>query len=60
MNDPDLGTIEYGYNSFGELVWQKDAKGVVNFTYDQAGRKVKEARPDMDITMQYDVKYKGK
>lgn len=39
MDDPDKGHWEYKYNTFGELVWQKDAKGqVVTQAYDSFGR----------------------
>ena len=39
MSDPDKGEWEYKYNAFGELVWQKDAKGqVVTQNYDGLGR----------------------
>ncbi len=39
MADPDKGTWEYKYNAFGDLVWQKDAKGqVVMQSYDTSGR----------------------
>ncbi|WP_237067297.1 RHS repeat-associated core domain-containing protein [Microbulbifer guangxiensis] len=42
MNDPDKGEWSYGYNGFGELAWQLDAKNqqVVN-QYDQLGRLVR-------------------
>ncbi len=59
MSDPDLGTIEYGYNSFRELVWQKDSKGTTTFEYDAAGRLVNECRPDFTYTYVYDTKWKG-
>lgn len=55
-----MGIIEYGYNSFGELVWQKNAKGIINYEYDVAGRIVKETRPDMEVVTYYDGGYKGK
>jgi RHS repeat-associated protein len=39
MIDPDMGTWEYGYNAFGELVWQKDAKlQYTELAYDVLGR----------------------
>jgi|GEM_PF-1135489 len=42
MNDPDKGEWEYGYNGFGALAWQIDAKRqmVVN-EYDRLGRLVR-------------------
>ena len=39
MADPDIGYWEYQYNGFGELVWQKDAKGqITEIDYDALGR----------------------
>lgn len=39
MNDPDKGNWSYAYNAFGELIYQKDAKGqVVRNRYDNVGR----------------------
>ncbi|WP_175453026.1 PQQ-binding-like beta-propeller repeat protein [Microbulbifer yueqingensis] len=41
MNDPDKGEWHYGYNGFGELEWQIDAKQqVVINRYDRLGRLV--------------------
>lgn len=42
MNDEDKGEWYYGYNGFGELAWQVDAKlqSVVN-SYDRLGRLVR-------------------
>jgi len=41
LNDPDVGMVEYRYNSVGELTWQKDNKGQVTITdYDSIGRVV--------------------
>jgi len=42
MTDEDMGTWLYRYNAFGELVWQKDAKGqIVTLAYDALGRMTK-------------------
>jgi len=39
MTDPSMGVWEYRYNIFGELIWQKDAKGqVTTLAYDALGR----------------------
>lgn len=39
MTDPDMGRWQYEYNALGELVMQKDARGVVTrMTYDELGR----------------------
>ncbi|WKD48572.1 RHS repeat-associated core domain-containing protein [Microbulbifer spongiae] len=44
MVDPDKGTWTYGYTGFGELAWQKDAKGQgTAMTYDALGRMVTRA-----------------
>ena len=41
MTDPDKGTMKYRYNSFGELVWQRDNKNQQTFTnYDAMGRSI--------------------
>ncbi|WP_125717240.1 ribonuclease domain-containing protein [Pseudoalteromonas rubra] len=41
MIDKDSGTWEYQYNAYGELVWQKDARGVITeVSYDQLGRRI--------------------
>lgn len=47
MNDPDKGIWHYRYNSLGDLVYQKDAKGqVVTQEYDDLGRMLR--RTDYD------------
>ncbi|MBI4646751.1 MAG: RHS repeat protein, partial [Bacteroidia bacterium] len=42
LHDPDAGTIEYLYNAYGELEYQKDARTDINnentMTYDKLGR----------------------
>jgi RHS repeat-associated protein len=39
MTDPDMGHWDYRSNGFGELVWQRDAKGqIVESKYDALGR----------------------
>ncbi|MCX2782105.1 hypothetical protein OQJ46_03760 [Microbulbifer thermotolerans] len=44
LNDPDKGAWTYGYNGFGELQWQRDAKGQGTvMTYDKLGRMVTRA-----------------
>ncbi|WP_299945311.1 RHS repeat-associated core domain-containing protein [uncultured Microbulbifer sp.] len=44
MVDPDKGTWTYGYDGFGELAWQRDAKGQgTAMTYDTLGRMVTRA-----------------
>jgi RHS repeat-associated protein len=47
LNDPDMGQWEYRYNAFGELKWQKDAKGQIKrLEYDNLGRVVTKTEPD--------------
>ncbi|WP_319024574.1 toxin TcdB middle/N-terminal domain-containing protein, partial [Microbulbifer taiwanensis] len=42
--DPDKGSWTYGYTGFGELQWQKDAKGQgTAMTYDALGRMLTRA-----------------
>lgn len=36
--DPSAGTINYTYNTLGELLHQDDANGIWDFTYDVLGR----------------------
>ncbi|MBI3774723.1 MAG: hypothetical protein HY273_04080, partial [Gammaproteobacteria bacterium] len=56
MQDPDMGQWQYGYNTFGELKWQQDAKGqVVTMDYDVLGRMVKRSEPEGASTWTYDT-----
>lgn len=60
LNDPATGNWTYGYNAFGELIWQQDAKGQkVRFEYDKLGRKVAEVRPEGRTEWTYDAQSKG-
>ncbi len=36
--DPTVGTVNYNYNKLGELLYQGDANGNYNYTYDNIGR----------------------
>jgi RHS repeat-associated protein len=64
--DPDGGTMEYLYNPFGELIWQKQIQSSAKtaeyqFTYDNLGRKVNQSNVDEGITTWvYDTKSFGK
>ncbi|MFA0813457.1 RHS repeat-associated core domain-containing protein, partial [Microbulbifer epialgicus] len=52
--DPSMGTWEYRYNAFGELVWQRDAKAqVTTFEYNSLGQQVKRSDPDGITTWHY-------
>lgn len=57
--DPDLGTTEYEYNAYGELITQKDSKGIKTFTYDELGRLMNETAIDRITTYSYDSQKKG-
>lgn len=60
MIDPDMGTWHYRYNTLGELVWQKDAKGqIITMAYDKLGRMVSRTEAEGTSTWQYDTATKG-
>ncbi|WP_070967917.1 RHS repeat protein [Vibrio sonorensis] len=60
MNDPAMGNWRYGFNGWGELIWQQDAKNQrTTYTYDAIGRKLTEVRPDGSNEWQYDQNIKG-
>ncbi len=60
MADPAMGEWTYGYNAWGELIWQQDAKGQrTDFSYDAIGRKQTETRPDGVSQWHYDGARKG-
>ena len=55
MVDADMGTWYYRYNIFGELIWQKDAKGqIVTMTYDNLGRLIARAETEGATNWTYD------
>ncbi len=56
MVDPDMGTWLYRYNIFGELIWQKDAKGQVStLAYDALGRLTSRVETEGTTTWTYDT-----
>ncbi len=59
--DPDMGTWDYSYNVFGELVWQRDAKlQVTTLDYDELGRTISRAEgSEGTTTWEYDTGTKG-
>ncbi|MBI3771674.1 MAG: VCBS repeat-containing protein [Gammaproteobacteria bacterium] len=62
QNDPDLGNWLYRYNAFGEVVWQKDAKGqITGYEYDELGRLKKrtEVGTGAITSWSYDTAGKG-
>jgi YD repeat-containing protein len=61
QDDPDMGVWEYGYNSFGELAWQKDAKGQeTSNTHDVLGRLRRVANASGVTEYSFDYRQKGK
>ncbi|MFZ5497238.1 MAG: FG-GAP-like repeat-containing protein [Verrucomicrobiota bacterium] len=55
MIDADMGTWQYRYNVFGELVWQKDAKAqIVTMAYDSLGRLTSRTEAEGTTTWTYD------
>ena len=47
MTDADMGVWQYRYNAFGELIWQKDARGmIVRMGYDKLGRMTTRTEPN--------------
>lgn len=58
--DPDLGTIEYKYNAYGELVWQKNAEGHIKTVEYDGGGRIKEVVESEGTTKYiYDTLKKG-
>ncbi|THK37030.1 hypothetical protein EHS39_16420 [Ensifer sp. MPMI2T] len=54
-SDPDLGRWEYAFNGFGEIVWQRDAKGqITTVEYDLLGRPTYRHMPDKLDEFTYD------
>jgi RHS repeat-associated protein len=54
-HDPDLGRWVYRYNSFGEVIWQRDAKGqTTSVEYDALGRPTRRVMPELIEQFQYD------
>jgi YD repeat-containing protein len=52
--DPDMGSWSYGYDAFGALATQTDAKHqTVVLSYDALGRMVSRTEPDMVSTWLY-------
>ncbi len=67
ITDPDLGTREYHYESYGNLEWIKDARAraanapwSVHFTYDELDRMGTRAGADgISVTYVYDTAVNG-
>jgi RHS repeat-associated protein len=57
MDDPDMGHWAYAYDVNGNLIWQKDAKGVeTEFRYDRLNRLIRKFTPNgsLDVDYNYD------
>jgi len=53
--DPDLGRWVYNFDAFGEVVWQRDARGqITTIEYDVLGRPVTRVTADKRTTWTYD------
>ncbi|MBG6211058.1 RHS repeat-associated protein [Labrenzia sp. EL_126] len=53
--DPNLGQWDYAYNAFGEITWQRDAKGqTTTVDYDLLGRPLRRTMPDNVEEYSYD------
>lgn len=60
MTDPDMGAWQYRYNTFGELIWQKDAKGqITTLAYDALGRLASRVEPEGTTAWTYDSSSAG-
>ncbi len=60
MTDPDMGHWVYGYNTLGELIYQRDAKAqVTTMTYDKLGRMTRRSESESTSTWGYDGAFKG-
>lgn len=58
--DPDLGIWNYKYNGFGELIWQRDAKGqITEIVYDELGRILTKIMQDNTEEYFYDENLYG-
>jgi len=56
MTDADMGTWQYRYNVFGELIWQKDQKGqITTMAYDGLGRLTSRTESEGTTTWTYDT-----
>lgn len=55
MLDPAMGSWEYRYNAYGELVFQRDSLSqVTTMVYDVLGRMTKRTEPDLVSDWSYD------
>lgn len=59
LDDPDMGTTEYVYNAYGEIIMKTDSHGETRYSYDGGGRLEQEEGPDQAAVYQYDTLLKG-
>jgi len=60
LTDPDLGTIIFVHNAFGELDNKTDANGnYTSFLYDKLGRMIYQNSPEGETTWIYDQAVNG-
>ncbi|WP_289024778.1 LysM peptidoglycan-binding domain-containing protein [uncultured Sphingomonas sp.] len=51
-------TVARGYNAFGEVAWERDARGnQTSYTYNSMGRATMVQRPSVQITTEYNYSY---
>jgi len=53
MNDPSLGIINYDYNDFGELCYQKEPNNLTWITYNIAGQVTSKSTSEGKYTYEY-------
>ena len=58
--DPDRGLMEYKYDSYGAMVWQKNAKNQeTQYSYDRLARLTQQEASDYQEIRTYDTRPKG-
>jgi RHS repeat-associated protein len=59
LNEPNLGSVEYSYNAFGELLSQDRNGKVTSLTYDKLGRMTTKSEEEGTTTYVYDTRRNG-
>ncbi|HRK56308.1 MAG TPA: RHS repeat-associated core domain-containing protein, partial [Burkholderiaceae bacterium] len=60
MQDPAMGSWDYAYNAFDELVWQADGLSqITTMQYDTLGRLIRREEPDLISQWFYDKDSNG-
>jgi RHS repeat-associated protein len=60
MVDATMGSWQYAYNAFGELVWQQDSLGhQTTLVYDLDGRLTQRNEPDLVSQWSWDTNFNG-